>query len=93
MMFLLGRQAIFGHDPPTYFRSTIATRCPFEANVQAINFPPEPLPMITMSYSSVEGFVVGDGEVFSAFGMGLLSHRREVKEVELELSRDRRQLL
>jgi hypothetical protein len=26
MMFLLGRQATFGHDPPTSFRSTTAVR-------------------------------------------------------------------
>jgi hypothetical protein len=26
MMFLLGRQAMFGHDPPISFRSTTAVR-------------------------------------------------------------------
>src|SRR5579863_6592569 len=76
MMFLLGKQAIFGHDPPTYFRPITATRCPFEAKVQAINFPPAPLPMITMSYSSVETFLVGDGDVFSSLGIRLQLHAR-----------------
>ena len=35
MMFLLGRQAMFGHDPPMYLRSMTATRFPSPAKVQA----------------------------------------------------------
>jgi hypothetical protein len=28
MTFVLGKQAMFGHDPPIYSRSMTATRCP-----------------------------------------------------------------
>jgi hypothetical protein len=35
MTFLLGRQAIFGQEPPTYRRSTTATFFPSEARLQA----------------------------------------------------------
>src|SRR5580704_4569345 len=52
MIFLLGRHAMFGHEPPTYLRSTTTTRCPFSAEVQAISLPPAPLPRTTRSYSS-----------------------------------------
>src|SRR4029077_19698762 len=52
MMFLLGRQAILGHDPPMYLRSITATRCPCPAKVQAAMVPPVPPPSITRSYSS-----------------------------------------
>src|SRR5215510_15798554 len=52
MMFLLGRQAMFGHDPPTYLRSIAATRCPCLAKVQAAIVDPVPPPRITRSYSS-----------------------------------------
>src|ERR1700759_3011506 len=52
MMFLLGRHAMFGAEPPTYLRSTTTTRCPFCAEVQAISLPPAPLPRTTRSYSS-----------------------------------------
>src|SRR6266478_8744611 len=54
MMFLLGRHAMFGHEPPTYLRSTTTTRCPFCAEVQAISLPPAPLPSTRRSCSSVE---------------------------------------
>src|ERR1700752_4472732 len=53
MTFLLGRQAMFGHEPPTYFRSMTATRRPCPAKVQAATVPPVPLPRITTSYSSM----------------------------------------
>src|ERR1700733_7936853 len=52
MTFLLGRHAMFGQDPPTYFRSTTATRCPCSAKVQASSFEPAPLPRMRRSYSS-----------------------------------------
>src|SRR5215468_8072907 len=52
MMFLLGRQAILGHAPPTYLRSMTTTRWPFCAEVHAITLPAAPLPKMTRSYSS-----------------------------------------
>ena len=52
MMFLLGRQATFGHAPPTYFRSIEAVRLPSLAMVHAINLPPVPLPSTRTSYFS-----------------------------------------
>src|SRR5205807_1374079 len=52
MMFLLGRHAMFGQEPPRYLRSTVATRCPCSANVHARNFDPVPLPSNRRSYSS-----------------------------------------
>src|ERR1700730_1085500 len=56
-MFLLGRQAMFGHDPPMYLRSITATRCPCSARVQPVSFDPAPLPRTTRSYSSGSGFL------------------------------------
>src|SRR5205807_9610433 len=52
MMFLLGRQATFGHAPPTYFRSIEAVRLPSLAIFQAINLPAVPLPSTRTSYLS-----------------------------------------
>src|SRR5262245_57070438 len=52
MTFLLGRQAIFGHAPPTYFRSIEAVLLPSLAIVQAINLPPVPLPSTSTLYFS-----------------------------------------
>src|ERR1700683_384431 len=52
MTFLLGRHAMFGHDPPIYLRSSTTTRCPSPANVQAASVDPVPSPRITKSYSS-----------------------------------------
>src|SRR5215469_13684384 len=52
MTFLLGRHAMFGQDPPIYFRSTTAVRLPSLAIVQAINLPAVPLPSTTTSYFS-----------------------------------------
>ena len=49
MTFLLGRQAMLGHDPPTYRRSTTAERFPCEASVQARSLPAAPLPRTTTS--------------------------------------------
>src|SRR5580692_12613144 len=53
MTFLLGRQAILGHEPPIYFRSITATRLPCLPRVQARYFDPSPVPIITISYCSV----------------------------------------
>src|SRR6516164_4362302 len=56
-MFLLGKQAMFGHDPPTYFRSIATTRCPCLAKVHAAIVDPVPPPRITRSYSSGSPFL------------------------------------
>lgn len=53
MTFLLGRHAMFGHDPPTYRRSTTATRFPSAPSAQASSLPALPLPSTTSSYSSM----------------------------------------
>src|SRR6476620_12756583 len=55
-MFLLGRQAMLGHDPPIYLRSITATRCPCAAKVHAAMVDPVPPPRITKSYSSTLSF-------------------------------------
>src|SRR3989454_5317287 len=52
MMFLLGRHAMFGQEPPTYFRSMTATFIPFLASVQERSLPAAPLPRMSRSYSS-----------------------------------------
>src|SRR5215813_7871453 len=70
-MFLLGRQAMFGHDPPTYLRSIAATRCPCLAKVQAAIVDPVPPPRITRSYSSGSVFLDNcAGEMFAKFAKG-----------------------
>src|SRR5215467_8306398 len=51
-MFLLGRHATLGQDPPMYFRSTTATRLPSLAKVHAAIVEPVPPPRITRSNSS-----------------------------------------
>src|SRR5215471_15810496 len=78
IMFLLGRQAMFGHEPPMYFRSTTATRFPSAANVQAATVEPVPPPRITKSYSSSCGFSTtrADGEVSALFMRLFLSERQ-----------------
>ena len=53
MMFLLGKPATFGHDPPTILRSTRAVRWPSFDNVRARYLPASPLPMTRRSYCSV----------------------------------------
>src|SRR5256885_15985699 len=52
MIFLLGRQAMLGQEPPTYFRSMTATFIPFLARVQERSLPAAPLPRMSRSYSS-----------------------------------------
>src|SRR3989442_1389256 len=52
MMFLLGRHAMFGQEPPTYFRSIAAVFIPFLASVQERSLPATPLPRMSKSYSS-----------------------------------------
>src|SRR6266436_499340 len=52
MIFLLGRQAMLGQEPPTYFRSTTAVFIPFVASVHERSLPAAPLPRMSKSYSS-----------------------------------------
>src|SRR5215831_3918804 len=79
MMFLLGRHAMFGHDPPMYLRSMTATRCPSPANVQAAIVEPVPPPSITRSNSSGSTFSsVWVNEVFSVLFMKIFLSERQV---------------
>src|SRR5437868_14319925 len=68
-MFLLGRHAILGQEPPIYLRSTTATRLPSPANVHAAMVEPVPPPRITRSNSSGCDFLRAwaDGEVSVLF--------------------------
>src|SRR6267154_91745 len=68
IMFLLGRHAILGQEPPIYLRSTTATRLPSPAKVHAAMVEPVPPPRITRSNSS--------GCVFVLFMRIFLSERR-----------------
>src|SRR6266850_6585847 len=81
MMFLLGRQAMFGHEPPTYWRSTTTTRCPFCAEVQAISLPPMPLPSTRRSYSSVEVNVFIVLQVVSFEVVSVLEFFQRLKDI------------
>src|SRR6266436_5607776 len=78
IMFLLGRHAILGQEPPIYLRSTTATRLPSPANVQAATVEPVPPPRITRSNSSGCDFLKtwADGEVSKLFMRLFLSERR-----------------
>src|SRR5580704_14874613 len=58
MTFLLGRQAIFGQDPPTRERSTTAVEWPAFAIAQASDLPDSPLPMIRISKCCWSGIAV-----------------------------------
>src|SRR5712692_7505532 len=53
--FLLGRQLMFGQEPPIQRRSTTAVRWPACAMCQARYLPPSPLPITTTSYRSGSG--------------------------------------
>src|SRR3989442_987302 len=78
MTFLLGRHAMFGHEPPIYLQSTTMTLLPSAANVHAAIVEPVPPPRITTSNSSSCGFLDGwEDKVFSRLFMPLfLSERR-----------------
>src|SRR5260370_8615857 len=67
MMYLLGKHAMFGHEPPMYLRSTTATCFPSPAKVHAAMVEPVPPPRITRSHSSGCAFLrpLGD-EVLSS---------------------------
>src|ERR1700674_4687284 len=55
MMFLLGKHAMFGHDPPMYLRSITATRFPSPAKVHAAIVDPVAPPRISSSTFSTCG--------------------------------------
>src|SRR6267154_6762359 len=55
--FLLGRHAMFGHEPPNHLRSTRAVRRPSLAIVQARYLPASPLPRTRISYLSTSDIV------------------------------------
>src|ERR1700736_227846 len=78
MMFLLGKHAMFGHDPPMYLRSTTATRFPSPAKVHAAMVEPVPPPRITRSNSSGWVFLStwADEEVSELFMRLFLSERQ-----------------
>src|SRR3984893_1417569 len=77
-MFLLGRHAILGHEPPIYLRSTTATRLPSPANVHAAMVEPVPPPRITRSNSSGCDFLRtwADGELSVLFMLLFLSEQQ-----------------
>src|SRR4030088_2224807 len=79
MTFLLGKHAMFGHDPPMYLRSTTATRLPSPANVHAAMVEPVPPPRITRSNSSGCVFLGGGAdEVFFVLFMRIFLSERQV---------------
>src|SRR5712692_2476994 len=77
IMFLLGRHAILGQEPPIYLRSTTATRLPSPANVHAATVEPVPPPRITRSNSSGCDFLRtwADGELSVLFMLLFLSEQ------------------
>src|SRR6267142_3732579 len=79
MMFLLGKHAMFGHDPPMYLRSTTATRLPSPAKVHAAMVEPVPPPRITRSNSSGCIFLsIGADEELSVRVMRIFLSERQV---------------
>src|SRR5437667_11800009 len=66
MIFLLGRQAMLGQEPPTYFRSISATFIPFLARVEERCLPAAALPRMSRSYSSA---LIGDAGLPPVAGM------------------------
>src|SRR5437899_331585 len=93
-MFLLGRHAILGQEPPIYLRSTTATRLPSPANVHAATVEPVPPPRITRSNSSGCDFLRTwcDGEISVLFMLLFLSEQQARSSLALIL-RDRRPTL
>src|SRR6266852_4834652 len=81
IMFLLGRHAILGQEPPIYLRSTTATRLPSPANVQAAMVEPVPPPRITRSNSSGCVFLrTWADEVLSVLFMRLFLSERQARK-------------
>src|SRR5271168_2546354 len=66
--FLLGRQLVFGQEPPISLRSTTATRLPDLATCQARYLPPSPLPMTRRSKVSGAMLVILDHEILRQTG-------------------------
>src|SRR3979490_2770842 len=62
--FLLGRQLVFGQEPPINLRSTTAERCPDLAMCQARYLPPSPLPRTSISKCS--GWDIFDSSSFKS---------------------------
>src|SRR5882762_9867690 len=89
MMFLLGKHAMFGHDPPMYLRSTTATRFPSAANVHAAMVEPVPPPRITRSNSSGCFLSAWVEDVFSVLFMQTFLSERQVHSSLALISRDR----
>src|SRR2546425_12695928 len=89
-MFLLGRHAILGQEPPIYLRSTTATRLPSPANVHAATVEPVPPPRITRSNSSGSEFLrtEANGEVSMRF-MRLFLSEQQVRSWLALILRDR----
>src|SRR5580704_6373958 len=76
MMFLLGKHAMFGHDPPIYLRSMTATRFPSPAKVHAAIVDPVPPPRISKSKSStLDSLGRCTDEVFGGLFMPALSKK------------------
>src|SRR2546429_3807817 len=79
MMFLLGKHAMFGHDPPMYLRSTTATCFPSPAKVHAAVVEPVPPPRITRPNSSSCVFLrAWAGEAFFVLFMPIFPSERRV---------------
>src|ERR1700761_3745534 len=76
MMFLLGKHAMFGHDPPMYLRSTTATRFPSSAKVHAAIVDPVPPPRISRSkFSTCDCLDISADEAFFALFMLIPSRK------------------
>src|SRR5579864_7376505 len=93
MMFLLGRQAMFGHEPPMYLRSMTATRCPWAANVQAATVDPVPPPRITRSNSSGVLFSTWADEALAVGVMRIFLSERQVHSSRALISREQQTML
>src|SRR5438309_1056098 len=74
MRFLLGRHAMFGHEPPNHLRSTMAVRWPSLAIVQARYLPASPLPTTRISYLSTSGTGLSP---FADYGPNVTARRSE----------------
>src|SRR5271155_853085 len=93
-MFLLGRHAILGQEPPMYLRSTTATRLPLPAKVHAAMVEPVPPPRITRSNSS--GCVFSRAwadEVFFVLFMRIFLSERQVHSWLALISREQQTML
>src|ERR1700731_2749194 len=92
-MFLLGRHAILGQEPPIYLRSTTATRLPSPAKVQAAMVEPVPPPRITRSNSSGCMLRVWADEMFFGLFMRIFLSERQVHSSLALISREQQTML